>query len=30
MNLIYKMIEPNEDLRLDFEDLSMELDKNFN
>ena len=30
MDLIYKMIEPNEDLRLDFEDLSMELDKNFN
>ena len=28
MNLVYKMIEPNEDLRYDFEDLSNEL-KNF-
>ena len=27
MNIIYKMIEPNEDLRLDFEDLAIELDK---
>ena len=29
MNIIYKMIEPNEDERFDFEDLSIELDKNF-
>ena len=29
MNIIYKMIEPNEDDRFDFEDLSMELKKNF-
>ena len=29
MNLIYKMIDPNEDQRFDFEDLSIELDKNF-
>ena len=29
MNLIYKMIEPNEDDRIDFEDLSIELDNNF-
>ena len=29
MNIIYKMIEPNEDQRLDFEDLLEELDKNF-
>ena len=29
MNLIYKMIDPNEDERFDFEDLSKELDKNF-
>ena len=28
INLVYKMIEPNEDLRYDFEDLSNEL-KNF-
>ena len=27
INIIYKMIEPNEDLRYDFEDLSMELEK---
>ena len=27
MNIIYKMIEPNEDDRFDFEDLSMELKK---
>ena len=29
MNIIYKMIEPNEDQRLDFEDLLEELGKNF-
>ena len=29
MNLIYKMIEPNEDDRIDFEDLSIELNNNF-
>ena len=29
MDIIYKMIEPNEDQRLDFEDLLEELDKNF-
>ena len=29
MNIIYKMIEPNEDQRLDFEDLLEELDINF-
>ena len=29
MNLIYKMIEPNEDQRIDFEDLMEELNKNF-
>ena len=29
MNIIYKMIEPNEDERFDFEDLSIELEKNF-
>ena len=29
MNIIYKMIEPNEDDRFDFEDLSIELDKDF-
>ena len=29
MNIIYKMIEPNEDERFDFEDLSIELNKNF-
>ena len=29
MNIIYKMIDPNEDERFDFEDLSMELSKNF-
>ena len=29
MNIIYKMIEPNEDDRFDFEDLSIELDNNF-
>jgi len=29
MNLIYKMIEPNEDQRIDFEDLLEELNKNF-
>ena len=27
INIIYKMIEPNEDLRYDFEDISMELEK---
>jgi len=27
MNIIFKMIEPNEDLRFDFEDLAIELDK---
>ena len=27
INLVYKMIEPNEDLRFDFEDLSNELKK---
>ena len=29
MKLIYKMIEPNEDQRIDFEDLMEELNKNF-
>jgi serine/threonine protein kinase len=29
MNLIYKMIEPNEDQRIDFEDLMEELNKHF-
>ena len=29
MNMIYKMIDPNEDHRYDFEDLSVELAKNF-
>ena len=27
INIVYKMIEPSEDLRFDFEDLSVELDK---
>ena len=27
IDLVYKMIEPNEDLRFDFEDLANELDK---
>ena len=27
INIVYKMIEPNEDLRFDFEDLSIELEK---
>ena len=27
INIIYKMIEPNEDLRYDFEDISMDLEK---
>ena len=27
INIVYKMIEPNEDLRFDFEDLSVELEK---
>ena len=29
MNIIYKMIDPNEDERYDFEDLSIELNENF-